>query len=365
MYDASHNTYKKDLDPNLSALSKFATGVGAITHLGLATISSITELAWIGERAGFGNMLKTLPKAFDYSIKGTRRGLAGKYVQPGEGAQAMATLGFNLDPRINERLDQIFSTDHNMVVNMSAEEERNFWLTHAEAFMYPRLNIEGGDKFSEVYKKHEIARYKVNVYAHQVKAELGLNPAKPLDVMVHETNLQYRTRWPDKTPVKKAGDKGNPPGQEEKMLETPEKSAKEPTDRHNIASNKSSIRAMVIRRTGFEGTEKAKSAKGWLNYRGDPPRNAQLWYGIDENSPSGIGERHRDFYSRYLGGLEISGDSYGKNLMQWVVTQAGERRSRPLALNAQHEHKQHHNTSNSSKITRFLGVSNQWPVHPK
>ena len=118
VYDASHNTYKKDLDPNLSALSKFATGVGAITHLGLATISSITELAWIGERAGFGNMLKTLPKAFDYSIKGTRRGLAGKYVQPGEGAQAMATLGFNLDPRINERLDQIFSTDHNMVVNM-------------------------------------------------------------------------------------------------------------------------------------------------------------------------------------------------------------------------------------------------------
>ena len=51
-------------------------------------------------------------------IKGTRRGLAGKYVQPGEGAMAMATLGFNLDPRVNERLDQIFSTDHNMVVNM-------------------------------------------------------------------------------------------------------------------------------------------------------------------------------------------------------------------------------------------------------
>jgi hypothetical protein len=117
-YDAAHNTYKKDLDPNLSALSKLATGVGAVTHLGLATISSITELAWIGERAGFLNMLKTLPKALDYAIKGTRRGLAGKYVQPGEGAMAMATLGFNLDPRVNERLDQIFSTDHNMVVNM-------------------------------------------------------------------------------------------------------------------------------------------------------------------------------------------------------------------------------------------------------
>lgn len=117
-YDAAHNTYKKDLDPNLSALSKLATGVGAMTHLGLATISSITELAWIGERAGFINMLKTLPKALDYALKGIRRGVSGKYVQPGEGAMAMATLGFNLDPRVNERLDQIFSTDHNMVVNM-------------------------------------------------------------------------------------------------------------------------------------------------------------------------------------------------------------------------------------------------------
>jgi hypothetical protein len=118
VYDAAHNTYKRNTNKNWSAVSKMATTVGAVTHLGLATISSFTELAWIGERAGFGNMLRTLPKALAYTLKGIHRGVSGKYREPSEGAQAMATLGFNLDPRVNERLDQIFSTDHNMVVNM-------------------------------------------------------------------------------------------------------------------------------------------------------------------------------------------------------------------------------------------------------
>ena len=118
LYDASHNVYKKDADRNALAASKVATTVGAITHLGLATISSITELAWIGERAGFGHMLMTLPKALKYAVEGAVRGGRGKYVAPGESAQLMATLGFNLDPRVNERLDQIFSTEQNKVLSI-------------------------------------------------------------------------------------------------------------------------------------------------------------------------------------------------------------------------------------------------------
>ena len=118
LYDASHNIYKKDADKNALAASKFATTVGAVTHLGLATLSSLSELAWIGERAGFGHMLLTLPKAFKYSLDGIKRGASGKYIAPGESAQAMATLGFNLDPRVNERLDQIFSTDQNAVLSV-------------------------------------------------------------------------------------------------------------------------------------------------------------------------------------------------------------------------------------------------------
>jgi len=118
LYDASHNIYKKDANKNALAASKLATTVGAVTHLGLATLSSLSELAWIGERAGFGHMLATLPAAFKYSIDGSRRGMAGSYIPPGKSAQAMATLGFNLDPRVNERLDQIFSTDQNAVLSV-------------------------------------------------------------------------------------------------------------------------------------------------------------------------------------------------------------------------------------------------------
>ena len=121
MYDAVHNVYRRDVSENERVwrkASKALTTVGAVTHLGLATFSSLTELVWIGERAGFGNMLATLPAALAYTFKGIKKGASGKYVKPGEGAQALANLGFNLNPAINDRLDQMFSTDRSAVLNM-------------------------------------------------------------------------------------------------------------------------------------------------------------------------------------------------------------------------------------------------------
>ena len=117
VYDASHNIYKRDTDPNVLAASKVGTTIGAVTHLGLATISSITELAWVGERAGFGHMWLTLPSALKYATTGFRRAVAKDYKKPGYSAATMAVLGYNLDPRVNERLDAIFSTDHNTVLS--------------------------------------------------------------------------------------------------------------------------------------------------------------------------------------------------------------------------------------------------------
>jgi len=121
VYDAVHNIYKRpttEKEQNWRALSKIATGVGAFTHLGMATLSSIVELAWIGERAGFGHMLATIPKALSYTVKGIYRGASGKHIEPGEGAQTLALLGYNLNPEVNERLDQLFSTDKNKLLNM-------------------------------------------------------------------------------------------------------------------------------------------------------------------------------------------------------------------------------------------------------
>jgi hypothetical protein len=88
-----------------------------VTHLGLATISSLTELAWIGERAGFGNMLKTLPEAFRYSQEGAKKLKTAGYVARGDNQRTMAILGFNLDPRVNERLDALFATDKSDLLN--------------------------------------------------------------------------------------------------------------------------------------------------------------------------------------------------------------------------------------------------------
>ena len=117
VYDAAHNIYKRDTDPNVLAASKVGTTIGAVTHLGLATISSITELAWVGERAGFGHMLLTLPSALKYATTGFKRAVAKEYQQPGYSAATMAVLGYNLDPRVNERLDALFSTDHNTILS--------------------------------------------------------------------------------------------------------------------------------------------------------------------------------------------------------------------------------------------------------
>jgi hypothetical protein len=132
VYDAAHNVYRRDVsegERGWRKASKVLTTVSAVTHLGLATFSSLTELVWIGERAGFGNMLRTLPAALDYTIKGIKKGASGKYVKPGEGSQALATLGYNLNPALNDRLDQMFSTDRSAVLNMYFRSPMGSFLT--------------------------------------------------------------------------------------------------------------------------------------------------------------------------------------------------------------------------------------------
>ena len=121
IYDALHGVYKRDVsegERQWRLASKGLTTVGAITHLGMATLSSLPELVWVGERAGFGNMLRTLPAALDYTRKGVKQGLSGKHLDQSEGNKTLANLGFNLNPMMNERLDQLFATDRNQILSM-------------------------------------------------------------------------------------------------------------------------------------------------------------------------------------------------------------------------------------------------------
>jgi len=120
MYDASHNVYKKstsEAGERFRKFSKLGTTVGAITHLGLATFSSLPELVWTAERAGLVNTLKSIPDAWNFASRGFTRGLKGKKPERSEGAKALARLGFNLNPEVNERLDQLFSTDRSAILS--------------------------------------------------------------------------------------------------------------------------------------------------------------------------------------------------------------------------------------------------------
>ena len=119
MYDASHNVYKKtatEFQERWRKFSKLGTTIGGIVHLGLATFSSLHELVWIAERAGVRAAVGTIPKAWNYASRGAMRGL-DKTRDRSEGARALARLGFNLNPEVNERLDQLFSTDRSQIMS--------------------------------------------------------------------------------------------------------------------------------------------------------------------------------------------------------------------------------------------------------
>jgi len=132
VYDAAHNIYRRDVsegEQQWRILSKGLTTVAAVTHLGLATFSSLSELVWIAERAGFVNMLSTIPAALKYTRQGIGQGLSGKRMKQTEGNIVLANLGFNLNPMMNDRLDALFSTDRSQVLSMYFRSPFGMFLT--------------------------------------------------------------------------------------------------------------------------------------------------------------------------------------------------------------------------------------------
>mgnify|MGYP001420267372 FL=1 len=122
---------------------------------------------------------------------------------------------------------------YNLVLNMTAEAEMEFWHTHHEAFLYPRLNIEGGDKFHTVFKKLEVAQFRIHMAARRTKMELGLNPNKTLIQLQHATNLQYRARWTEEPGLGEIyeAENNNQPEEDPPAVESTDSSAAEPSDR--------------------------------------------------------------------------------------------------------------------------------------
>ena len=178
MYDASHNVYKtpqSESQERWRKVSKLGTTVGAITHLGLATFSSLPELVWTAERAGLKNTLASLPDAWNFAKEGSMRGVNKKRARS-EGARALARLGFNLNPEVNERLDQLFSTDRSQILSGYFRSPFGAFLTQWTNFNR-NLAVQAGQRMMNDYADNFASKSSVekNRWLRELK-EQGLTP---------------------------------------------------------------------------------------------------------------------------------------------------------------------------------------------
>ena len=142
LYDAAHHVYKRPQDDagrtRQEAFKKIAT-VAAIKYLGMATISSITEPMWIGQRAGWLNMLKAAPGIAVHMLSGLRRSIYGG----GEGRAAKTSfsrdlirlIGFAINPAYNERVDKLFAGDNNQILQLYFRTPAGLFLTQYTNFV--------------------------------------------------------------------------------------------------------------------------------------------------------------------------------------------------------------------------------------
>jgi len=117
MYDAEHNIYKRPKNERERAgqkASRALSSVTAVSLLGLATISSITEPAWISGRVGLANMLKATPTVAAHVVKGIIRTLysrQGKQANASFGRDLLNVMGMAINPQVNERVEMLMTGD--------------------------------------------------------------------------------------------------------------------------------------------------------------------------------------------------------------------------------------------------------------
>jgi len=117
MYDAEHNVYRRPTNERERAgqqASRVLSSATAASLLGLATISSITEPAWIPARVGLANMLKAAPAVAGHALKGIRRSLytgTGKQSPQSFGRDVLNLMGMAINPKVNERVEMLMAGD--------------------------------------------------------------------------------------------------------------------------------------------------------------------------------------------------------------------------------------------------------------
>ena len=120
LYDAVHNTYRKPQDEagrTRQDVMRAVATVATVKYLGMATISSITEPAWIIQRNGIVNTLKAAPTMAVHVLAGIKRSLysggVGKEATSNFARDLIRLTGFALDPKNTERNQKMFAGDNN------------------------------------------------------------------------------------------------------------------------------------------------------------------------------------------------------------------------------------------------------------
>jgi len=142
MYDAEHHLYNRPTTPEgivAHQAMKGAASVAAVTYLGLAPISSITEPAWISGRVGVANMLKATPTVAAHVLKGLSRtiftGRVGKEANMSFGRRLINALGMATNPREAEKLNKMFAGDKNVYLNSYFRGPAGLFLTQYTNFV--------------------------------------------------------------------------------------------------------------------------------------------------------------------------------------------------------------------------------------
>jgi len=150
LYDAAHHVYKRPQDDagrTRQAAFKTIATVAAIKYLGMATISSITEPMWMGQRAGWLNMLKAGPRIAGYMLSGLRRsiygGSEGKEAKTSFARDLIRVMGFAINPAYNERVDKLFAGDNNQVLQLYFRTPAGLFLTQYTNFVRAWTAIAG------------------------------------------------------------------------------------------------------------------------------------------------------------------------------------------------------------------------------
>ena len=158
LYDAVHHVYKRPQDKTArtrQATYKTIATVAAVRFLGMATISSITEPAWIIQRAGLVNMLKATPAMAVSALSGIKRSLYAGGVGTASSSSFARDLrrlmGFGIGAS-SEKVQRLMAGDKNEIVGVYFRTPAGLFLSQYTDFVRSWAGV-AGLKMIESYAK--------------------------------------------------------------------------------------------------------------------------------------------------------------------------------------------------------------------